>query len=88
MASARVNLRIDPRVKAVLVRAARLQQLKLTEFMVKSSRAAAEAALAERTRFVLPSDKWQEFNSALEAPARQIPALRKLFGEPPMLRPG
>jgi uncharacterized protein (DUF1778 family) len=81
-ASARINLRINLPIKGLLVRAARLQQMRLTEFMVKSSQAAAEAALAERTRFVLPAEKWREFNAALDAPAREIPALRKLFSEP------
>ena len=78
-ASARINLRVDPPLKAMLVRAARAQRLKLTEFMVKSSQIAAEMALTERTRFVLPPDKWREFNAALDAPARHIPALKKVF---------
>ncbi len=79
--SARINLRVDARVKTMLVRAARAQRLKLTEFMVRSSEVAAEAALSERTRFVLPPDKWRQFNAALDAPARRIPALQKLLTE-------
>ncbi len=71
----------------MLVRAARAQRLKLTEFMVKSSQVAAEAALAERTRFVLSPDKWRQFNAALDAPARQIPALKELFTEALVLQP-
>ena len=71
----------------MLVQAARLQQVKLTEFMIKSSQAAAETALADRTRFVLPAGKWREFNAALDSPPRQIPALRELFGEPPARGP-
>lgn len=81
-ASARVNLRIDPQIKAVLVQAADLQQIKLTEFMVKSAQSAAETALAERTRFVLPPRKWREFQAALDSPPREIAALRELFSEP------
>ena len=53
--------------------------------MIKSSQAAAENALAERTRFVLSAAKWHEFNLALDAPAREIPALRKLFSEASVL---
>lgn len=55
----------------LLACAARLQQLKLTEFMLKSSQAAAESTLAERTRFMLSPEKWRKFNAALDAPARQ-----------------
>jgi len=77
-----VNLRIDPQVKAVLVQAADLQQVKLTEFMVKSAQVAAETVLAERTRFVLPPRKWREFQAALDAPPREIETLRELFRQP------
>jgi len=35
-AGARINLRVRPRFKAVLVQAVRLLQLKLTEFMIKA----------------------------------------------------
>ncbi len=81
MASARLNLRVDPRVKSLLARAARLQRLKLTEFMLQSSQTAAENALSDRTRFVLSPEKWHAFNAALQAPARDIPELRKLFAQ-------
>jgi uncharacterized protein (DUF1778 family) len=78
---------VDCRVKAMLVRAATSQRLELTEFMVKASQAAAETALADRTRFVLSADKWREFNAALDAPARQIPALRRLFARAAAVEP-
>jgi len=80
-ASTRVNLRIDPKTKALLVQASKAQHLKLTEFMVRSSQTAAEMALADRTHFVLPAEKWAQFNAALDAPPRDIPALRKLLRE-------
>lgn len=86
-ASDRINLRVDPAIKALLARAAKLQRLGLTEFMVSSSQAAAEAVLAERTRFVLPADKWREFNAALDKPASAIPALKKLLSEPSIFEP-
>jgi uncharacterized protein (DUF1778 family) len=84
--SARINLRVDPRLKALLVRASRAQRLKLTEFMVKSSQVAAESALAERTRFVLPAEKWRQFNAALDAPAEVLPGLQALFGGESMFK--
>lgn len=71
----------------MLMRAARAQRLELTEFMVKSSQVAAETALSERTHFALPPDKWRQFNAALDAPARQIPALKQLFTEASILKP-
>jgi uncharacterized protein (DUF1778 family) len=49
--------------------------------MVRASQVAAEMALADRNRFVLSEQKWAEFNAALDSPARDIPALRKLLAE-------
>jgi len=70
-------------VKALLIQAARLQRVKLTDFMVRASQVAAESALADRTRFVLSAEKWKQFNEALDSPAREIPALRELFAPTP-----
>jgi uncharacterized protein (DUF1778 family) len=70
---------VRSQVKAVLVQAARLQQVKVTEFMIKSSQVADEIALTDRSRLVLPAGKWGEFYAALDAPPRAIPELRKLF---------
>jgi predicted DNA-binding antitoxin AbrB/MazE fold protein len=37
---------------------------------------------AEQVSFTLPVDRWQAFCDALDAPPRDIPALRKLLTEP------
>jgi predicted DNA-binding antitoxin AbrB/MazE fold protein len=39
----------------------------------------------EQVLFVLPPDRWQMFCDALDAPAREIPALRKLLMEASVL---
>jgi len=85
VASARISLRIHPQVKARLMQAARIQQIQLSEFMIRASQSSAETALAERTRFVLSPRKWREFNAALDAPPRRISALGRLFDEPSVL---
>ena len=40
---------------------------------------------SEQVLFVLPPDRWQAFCDALDAPAREIPALRKLLTEASVL---
>ena len=80
-ADTRVNLRVTRKLKAVLLEAARLRNLNLTEFVLESSQVAAEMALADRTHFVLPAKKWREFHEALDAPPKEIPALRKLLSQ-------
>ena len=54
--------------------------------MVNASQTAAETTMADRTLFILPAEKWREFNAALDAPAREIPALRKLFTKRPVFK--
>jgi predicted DNA-binding antitoxin AbrB/MazE fold protein len=34
---------------------------------------------ADHVRFFLPPDRWQTFCEALDAPSKEIPALRELF---------
>jgi uncharacterized protein (DUF1778 family) len=78
----RLNLRVDPTVKALLRSAAKLRKASLTGFILHSSQVAAESVLAEQTRFVLPAAQWRAFNAALDAPAKEIPALRQLLTKP------
>jgi len=40
---------------------------------------------SEQVLFVLPPDRWQTFCDALDAPPREIPALRKLLTEASIL---
>ena len=40
---------------------------------------------AKPVQFVLPPDRWQAFCDALDAPVREIPALRKLLTETSVL---
>jgi len=82
LASERLNLRLTPAVKTLLRRAAKLRQYSLTDFVVRSSQDAAEAVLAEQTRFVLPKAQWLAFHAALDAPAREIPELKRLLTKP------
>jgi uncharacterized protein (DUF1778 family) len=81
-ASTRVNLRFAPTVKAMIRQAAQLRQFTLTDFIVRSAQDAAQTVLAEQTRFILPAEQWRAFNAALDAPAKEIPALRRLLTEP------
>ena len=48
---------------------------------------ASEIALADRTQFVLSSEKWREFNLALDSEPLEIPALRAIFSDPEVFEP-
>src|SRR5207249_3253269 len=76
-----VQLRLRPAEKAVIALAAELRQTTLSNFMLEHAYQAAQQALADQVHFALPPDCWQAFQEALDAPPRQIPALRKLIAE-------
>lgn len=65
----------------MLVRAAHLRKMKLSQFILRSSQTVAEIELADRTRFVLSPEKWQQFNRALDEAPRSVTRLRKLLAE-------
>ena len=79
---ARVQLRMSALQKDVISRAADLKQTTMTNFMVEQAFHAAQQILADQTHFYLSPEKWDEFCAALDAPPRELPALRRLLMEP------
>ncbi len=45
----------------------------------------ADPGAADRVEFVLSADRWQAFCEALDAPPKEIPALKKLLTEASVL---
>lgn len=80
--TARVHLRIAPEDKALFERAGTLHEETLTEFLVESGRERAERLLADRSRFVLDDDQWEDFVATLDRPARARPEVTALFARP------
>ena len=78
----KVQLRMRPLQKDVITRAAELKQTTITNFMVEQAFSAAQQILADQTHFYLSPDKWDEFCVALDAPPKDLPALRRLLTEP------
>ncbi len=79
---AKVQLRLSAEQKATISRAARLRQTTLSNFLLENAYSAAQQVLADEAHFTLSPEKWQAFCAALDAPPRDIPALRKLLTEP------
>ena len=77
--SERLAIRIASADKAKLERAAALQRRSVSEFVLATSREAAEHVLGDQTRFRLTPAKHRAFLAALDAPARDIPELKRLF---------
>ncbi len=81
----RIYLRISSDQKEVLERAAQAKHTSLTNFVLENSYGAAQKILTEQTHFYLTEEEWQTFCNALDAPPKEIPALRKLLTRPSIL---
>ncbi len=80
--SEKLDLRLTPEAKRVLHAAAQATRRSVSDFVLESALARAEEALPERRHFQLDAGQWDAFMTALDAPPRQLPRLRRLLSEP------
>lgn len=78
----RIEIRTTAELKAALEKAAQLQDQSLSAFVLNASRDAATRVLGDQTRFTLTERQMKALNQALDAPARELPALKRLFAKP------
>ncbi len=77
----KLDLRLSPEAKQTLAAAARATHRSVSEFVLSSALAQAEETLVERRRFELDAERWAAFMAALDAPPREVPRLKRLFGK-------
>ena len=77
----RLNIRVSDHEKDVITRAANALNTTVSSFVLQRAYSEAQAVLAEQSQFRLPEKKWREFCKALDAPPKDIPALRRLLTE-------
>jgi uncharacterized protein (DUF1778 family) len=77
--SERVHLRMTSTAKRTLQRAAAATDKTLTEFLLDADLNAAWDTLADRRVFHLNNKRWNAFMTALAAPPKTNPKLRKLL---------
>ncbi|UUZ62068.1 DUF1778 domain-containing protein [Polaromonas sp. P1-6] len=78
----RIEIRATAELKASLEKAAQLQDQSLSAFVLNASRDAATRVLGDQTRFLLTEPQMKALNQALDAPARELPGLKRLFAKP------
>jgi uncharacterized protein (DUF1778 family) len=78
----RIEIRATAELKASLEKAAQLQDQSLSAFVLNASREAAARVLGDQTRFTLTAQQMKALNDALDAPARELPGLQRLFAKP------
>lgn len=77
-----INLRVAPRDRDLIDRAAAALGKNRSEFMMDASRQAAEDALLDRNLFHLDAQAFGNFLTALDAPPAPNEALRRLMTTP------
>jgi len=77
-----INLRVTPRDRDLIDRAAASLGKNRSEFMMDATRMAAEDALLDRTAFRLDAERFGAFMAQLDAPPAPNSALRKLLDTP------
>ncbi len=85
--SEKLDLRISPSAKARLQAAAAAVRRPVSEFVLESALNQADAALADRSAFVLDARRWKAFLEALDAPVRPLPRMKELLHEPGYFHP-
>jgi uncharacterized protein (DUF1778 family) len=77
----KLDLRLTPKAKRTLQAAAAAERRKVSDFVLESALARAQETLAERQHFGLDAERWAAFLEALDAPARDLRRIRRLFEE-------
>jgi uncharacterized protein (DUF1778 family) len=77
-----ISLRVSPRRRDLIDRAAEVAGKTRTDFILDSATRAAEDTLLDQRVFMLDATGYAAFVEALDAPPRSIPELRKLLTEP------
>ena len=78
-----VNFRTSSERLAVIDRAAEIRGLTRTEFVLRSSEAAAIEILNERPVIALGDEAWDDFAAALDAPVVIGPAVKARYARQP-----
>jgi len=85
--SEKLDLRLTADAKRTLSEAARATHRSVSEFVLESALARAEATLPDRRHFGLDAAQWQTFLAALDAPPRTMPRLKRLLETPSLFEP-
>lgn len=81
----RLELRLRPEERRVLDEAAQASSLSTSAFVLSHATAAAQSLLADRTQFVLPVERWDEFVQLLDREARPMPGLAAFLARPSII---
>lgn len=64
----RISIRTPPELKRMLIAAAAVSNISMTDFLLNAARKAAEAVLAESRQITLSQQEWDRFMDLLDNP--------------------
>ena len=79
----KVNFRMSSELLAYIDRAAAIRGVSRTEFVFRSSEAAAIEILNERPVVTLDAQAWDDFVAVLDAPVELDPSVKERFARRP-----
>ena len=83
----RLELRLERERRQLLDQAAQAAGLSTSAFVLEHATLAAQQALADRSRFVLPADRWDAFVELLDRPEQPVEGLAAFLARPSILEP-
>lgn len=78
-----LSVRVSAEERALLEAAADKARTNLSDFIRRRAIEAAEIDVLERRILTIPAKDWAKFEAWANAPAKKVPALRKLAKTPP-----
>ena len=82
-ASPVVSVRVSPTERDLLEAAAEQARTSLSDFIRRKALEAAEMEVLEHRVVAIPAEDWEKFEAWVNAPAKEIPALRRLASSRP-----
>ena len=81
-----LSVRVSPAERVLLEAAADHARTNLSDFIRRRALEAAEQDLFDHRLVTIPADDWDKFENWANAPAKEIPALRRLSATRPAWR--
>jgi uncharacterized protein (DUF1778 family) len=78
-----LSVRVNQSERALLEMAAEEARTNLSEFVRRKAIEAAEMDVLEHRLVTIPAEHWEKFEAWVGAPAKDVPALRKLAASRP-----
>jgi uncharacterized protein (DUF1778 family) len=75
----KLDLRLTPHAKKKLFAAAHAQERSVSEFVLQAALNKADELLADQSRIFINAEQWTKFQTALDAPPRDLPLMRRLL---------